>query len=262
MAATTRRPLIVSAALLLIAVLVIPLVLRPNRPPISAVLPTGVLRVGMDPSYPPFAQLTDGTFTGIDPAIAAALAAELGVTFQIEPVSFDGLYDALLTDRVDVVISALIPDPARRDRIAYTAPYFNAGIALVSPAAQPLPNWDALRNRRVAFAYGSDAHGELLRRQRTIAPGELRPYERPTYALDAVRVGDADTALVTSTDARLYAAAYPQWEFTIAPVSVVPYAAALRADRIDLVGWVTEAFDRLLTTGQIDALIAEGFTAP
>ncbi|RME44796.1 MAG: amino acid ABC transporter substrate-binding protein, partial [Caldilineae bacterium] len=100
---------------------------------LAAVQRRGVLRVGLDPSFPPFETLdAGGQVIGLDADIARAIAADLGVQVEFVPIAFDGLYDALQVGRVDVLLSGLPVDPTRTRDVAYSRPYFNAGQMLVT----------------------------------------------------------------------------------------------------------------------------------
>ena len=70
---------------------------------------TGMLRVGMDASYPPFEEIdeTTGELRGYDVELAREIGRRLGLEVQFVNIGFDGLYDALITKKVDAVISAL-----------------------------------------------------------------------------------------------------------------------------------------------------------
>src|SRR5210317_512895 len=58
---------------------------------------SGVLRVGLDPTYPPF-EVSDGDgAVGLDIDLANALASELGLNSEFIYFGYDGLYDALAT---------------------------------------------------------------------------------------------------------------------------------------------------------------------
>ncbi|MFN3761678.1 MAG: transporter substrate-binding domain-containing protein, partial [Anaerolineae bacterium] len=63
----------------------------------------------MDASYPPFESIDgEGNLVGLDVDLGRELAARLGVEAHfVANLSYDGLYDALTADQVDVLISAL-----------------------------------------------------------------------------------------------------------------------------------------------------------
>ena len=99
-----------------------------GRSGLAEIRQRGVLRVGLDASFPPFESLDeDGQVVGLDADIARAIADDLGVEVQFVNIGFDGLYDALLIKRVDVLLSGLPVDPYRTGDVAYSANYFNAG---------------------------------------------------------------------------------------------------------------------------------------
>lgn len=264
MAARARRPLMTLALLLALAggVLFGARALRHWLRPPEPMLPLGVLRVGIDPTMPPFAWMDSaGRVHGIEAELARALSTALGVPVQFIPLGYDGLYDALETDQADVLISGLMPVSARMSHVRYSISYYNAGLVLVSPQENPLPDMPSLSGLHLAYAYGTDADSEAQRWLRRIAPFEPRPYESPSIALDAVRLGDADAALVDSTSARLYGRTHPGWEVHSADITVLPYAAAIRIGRPALADAIDRALAQMRDNGQIDAIIASGFAS-
>src|SRR5215211_9463241 len=80
---------------------------RPADPYLLDIQKRGVLRVALDPTYPPFDTLIDGNPAGYDVTLANAIAADLGVRAEFHTLALDTLYDALASDQVDVLISAL-----------------------------------------------------------------------------------------------------------------------------------------------------------
>lgn len=217
--------------------------------------PYGHLRVGVDASYPPFAVAASDELYGLDIDLARLLGEYFTVDVHFVNLGYDGLYDALLTDQVDVLISAVIPDPTRTDRIRYTLPYFNAGLVLISEPETHIDEMRDLTGARLSFQYGSQAQSEAERWLRRIGHFMILPYETPQIALDAVRVGEADAALVEAVAARLYLRQYPAWPAQVHTVTVVPYAVAILNNRGRLAAAVDDALRYLLQSGKIDALI-------
>jgi ABC-type amino acid transport substrate-binding protein len=253
-----RRRLGVAVALLALAVVVA--LLRagqlggPPGPP-AQVFPHAELRVGVDPSYPPFAVAgADGLF-GLEIDLARALGDELGLPVRFVTLGYDGLYDALRVDSVDVLISALVIDPARRNDVQYTRPYFDAGLLLVSPVGTPFGDMTLMPGHALAYEFGSAADAETRRWLRRVQPFERRPYELGRYALDAVRLGEADAALVDAVTARLYLREHPDWPAQSFYVTHNSYAMAVRADRGAVWAAVNNALEALAFDGRLDAII-------
>ena len=79
---------------------------------------------------------------------------------QFESIGFDGLLDAIWAGRVDAIISALPLEPRYTKDIAYSQPYFEAGLRLVTITATPIAATADLAGRKLAVELGSDADAE------------------------------------------------------------------------------------------------------
>jgi ABC-type amino acid transport substrate-binding protein len=249
---------IVTALLVILLGALFDLIAAPEKKPYPNpdLFPNNELRVGIDPSYPPFASFNGSHLTGIDVDLAVALAFELGLTLRYVPLGFDGLYDALQAGQVDVLIAALRADPARGGVALYTQPYFNAGLVLLSPQSEAIDNIRQVGGHRLAVAFGSEAHSEAIRWSRRIAPFTLLRYETSTDALNAVRLGEADAALIDSVAAHLYLRHHPEWDGHMIEVTTVPVVMAVRADRPDQAAALSSALSALASRGALEALLS------
>jgi ABC-type amino acid transport substrate-binding protein len=257
MATATTKRLIFILAVVLVAVAVLwQTSATPDLPPLSEAFPSGEVRVAIDPSYPPFAfYAEDGTLGGLDVELARALADTLGLTVVFVPVSFDGLYDKLATDRADWVIAALIVDGSREREVRYTSPYLDAGLRLITPPSSLVRSLGDLRGETLALELGSEAHNEA-QKWRAQTSFVIMPYEYPAYSLDAMRLGLAQFALVDNVALRLYLRQHPQWHINSAPVNHLPMAIAVRADRPLLWTYTERALQALLARGEIARIIS------
>lgn len=223
-------------------------------PPAIVDFPYGEMRVGIDPSNAPFAFYEGQTITGLEPQLAQLLAAEMGIPMRIVALGYDGLYDALYTDQADMLISTVIIDPTRTDRVRYTRPYFDNGLMLASSAERPITDWRDLARYRLAVEFGSEADGLARRWARLIGQFDVRPYELPVYALDALRLGAADAALVDAATLALYLRGHPGWQAHEARQTSVPYSIAIRADRANLWIRINDLLGALEASGALQQL--------
>ena len=92
--------------------------------------PRGEIVIGIDASYPPFAIDEGGTLTGLDIDVAEAIATEIGLPARFVNIGYYGLYDALISGKVDLLISALRVEPSRMADVLYTRHYFDNGLVL------------------------------------------------------------------------------------------------------------------------------------
>ena len=215
---------------------------------------SGVWRIGMDISDPPFASEPAGAPLGLDVDFANALGERLGVRVQIQPLGYDGLYDALKTGTVDGLISALSIDPARFGDVIYSAPYFDNGIVIVARDPALIHMVD-LEGRRVAVEYGSTADETARLWQRRLHQLNEQLSQTADDTLDAVRIGAVDAALTDAVTARLYLKAHTGLRISPVYVTSDPYAVAVRNNSLFLAGAINTALDGMRADGSLDALI-------
>lgn len=229
-------------------------VTRPG-PPAKELFPFGEMRIGVDASYPPFEVATADSLFGVDIDIGNALGAKLNIPVRFVNMGYDGLYDSLKIDQVDMLISALTIDYSRSGDVLYTVPYYNAGLVLVTPQIQPITAMEALSGHSLAFEFGSDANLFARAWLRRINPFQLMPYETPEFALDAVRLGFSNAALVDATSSRLYLRQHEDFDASQMPVSDTLFAIALSTKRGNTWRAVDQSLKEMIDDKTIEAIL-------
>ncbi len=222
---------------------------------LDRVVESGVLRVGMDASFPPFEYVDGGgNLVGLDVDLARELAARLGVEARfVANLPYDGLYDALIAERVDAVVSALYVDPTRSADFAYSAPYFDAGQVLVVPAdAEDIDGMEDLEGRTLAVEFGSAGDVEARAWERRLTALAVLPCQTPDEALMKVAVGEADAALVDHLSALM--TPVEGLQIVGKMVTSEPYAVAVRREDRRLLRAIDEALEGMRADGTLDRL--------
>lgn len=98
----------------------------------------GALRIVTDASYPPLESFAaDGrTIVGVDPDLANAIGAVLGVEVSITNGDFGGLIDLVVAGEADMVMSAMTDTVERQGRLDFVD-YFLAGSSMVVRRGNP-----------------------------------------------------------------------------------------------------------------------------
>lgn len=232
---------------------------RPDNDSWERIQERGILRVGVDPTFPPFALAEGDTVDGIDIALAQALAGTMGLEAQFTYFGYDGLYDALTTDQVDVLISALVIMPERTKDIAYTDTYFDAGQFLFVPVASEIAGMADLSGRTLAVELGALGHVEALKWEGRLSDLEMNTFGSATEALEAVVMGGADAALIDRVSGLLFihdqSGQDNQLAFLATPVLSEPYAMAVRIEDRILLKELNEALLDLKNAARLDEII-------
>lgn len=229
----------------------------------------GILRVGMDASFPPFAWLDgNGMPVGYEVELAQYIAAHMGVRAQIVNLSFDSLYDALLAGRVDILISELTYDERRTEEVAYSQPYFDAGqLLLVGIHTQDrtleMDNINRfLEDRRVAVEWGSMGDLKARQLQSDTMQYSILPYPSAQESLTALASGEADVAITDAVSAYQFMAKHPNAMRIVCYLTREPYVIATSAQSSRLATAIHTALETLRRTGILDHLRERWLTAP
>jgi ABC-type amino acid transport substrate-binding protein len=86
---------------------------------------TGVIRVGTDPTWPPYQMLNNetGQIEGFEVDLANACAETLGLTIDWQSVSFDNIILSVQQGTLDMGVSGFSITPERLDQVSFTVPH-------------------------------------------------------------------------------------------------------------------------------------------
>ena len=213
------------------------------------------LYVGLDPSYPPFAEWTPEGIVGIEADLAREIGRRFGAETQILIMGYDGLYDALYTGTVDMIISGLQADSSLTDWVRYSSPYFDAGFVLVSPAAAPVDTLGDLEGGVLAVEMASAGDIAAQRWARRLHTLTIQRFMLPQEALAAAQEGQVDAALVDTISARQYLREHPG--LVMAAKTTVPqrYVIATRKADFQLNHELELALRAIKNDGTLETII-------
>ncbi|HEX8599229.1 MAG TPA: ABC transporter substrate-binding protein [Chloroflexia bacterium] len=235
-----------------------------QKPPdrfLERITQRGTLRVGIDPTYPPFDTLREGQVAGYDAELAEAIARDLGVKVEFRTLALDTLYDSLIAGNVDMLVSALPPIPERQADVRYSTPYYQSGqVLVVREGESAISSVETLAGRKVGVELGSNADTEARRLQRSTAPGmQLQStYRSPEEALDALVSGEVEAAITDNASAQTYLATYPGSVTALSPpLTDEPFVVAVPARADALAGSVNATIERLRNSGELAQLMGQ-----
>jgi ABC-type amino acid transport substrate-binding protein len=137
----------------------------------------GVMTAGNSGSYPPFEVMQGDKLVGFDVDMADEIGKRIGgVKVKFEVIDFKAMVAALTSSRVDTLITALTYTPERAERIAFSTPYYDAGIgALIHPDSN-IKTPEDLVGKVVGVQLGSSGDA-FVREKLGTKVKELRTYD-------------------------------------------------------------------------------------
>jgi cystine transport system substrate-binding protein len=102
---------------------------------LDSVKASGVLRVGMEGTYPPFnSRNAAGELEGFDVDVAKAVAAKLGVKPQFITTEWSGIIAGLQAGKFDVIVNQVTITPQRKEVLDFSQPYTYSAAQLIQRA--------------------------------------------------------------------------------------------------------------------------------
>ena len=107
----------------------------PAHAELQDILNAGVVRIGVPVDVPPFGFVdAQQQPAGLDIEMAKLVAKELGVKLEMQQITGANRIPYLMTNKVDLVISAMGATPERARQVAFSSPYAALFIGLFGPA--------------------------------------------------------------------------------------------------------------------------------
>jgi ABC-type amino acid transport substrate-binding protein len=244
---------------------------KENDASLSRVQAAGVLRVGLDPSWPPFEYVDpeSGEVVGLDVDLARAIGRELGVEVRFVISGWEGLYGALGAKQFDAILSALPYDPWRTEEALYSISYLNAGPVLVvrsdqlgaqEPARGSNDLARALAGHTVHVEFGSEGDVQARQLHTRGAEIEIVTHDTAAAALKATCAPRAEraVAIADAISARLYLRESQEdgaWRIWGEPLYDELYVIAVHPRAASLQAAIDQALIHLRESGELDALL-------
>lgn len=119
--------------------------------------------VGTEPTFKPF-EYTDeesGEIIGFDIDLIKAIAEDQGFNVEVQNLGFDGLITAVQTGNIDIIASGMTIKPERAEKVDFSTPYINSGLALAVPQDNDtITSVEDLKGKSVAVQIGTTGAGK------------------------------------------------------------------------------------------------------
>ncbi len=222
-----------------------------------------VLRIGIDPSSPPFiADDGHGNLSGFDVVLANDLARTWGVQIQYVYTGYDGLYDALNAKQFDMILSALPYNPNKTQDVFFSNAYFNGGPILVVRSDDSATNGISdLNGKSLAVELGSNGDAVARKWQKRYSLSLLQT-ETAFDALRALQGGQVNAVIIDPIAFYDFQRANPEtqtWRIVGKPLADENYVIAVRRDSTTLLQQINARLDTLRRTGTLEQMQQENF---
>lgn len=224
-------------------------------------LTDGTIVFATSPDYPPFENLENGEYVGLDIAIAQAIGEELGLQVEFKSLQFDAIIPAIAAGgQADAGISGFSVDPERAKEIDFTEAYYidDQAVAVMNTSDITADNADeALNADGIIIAVQSGTTGEDYVKE-NFPNATVQPYGNSTDAFAAMQAGQADAVCTNyAVVKKMIADAYQDATIVKSVATGEEYAIVVSQDNPQLTAAINAALAKLTEDGTIDALVEQ-----
>ncbi|MBZ9557285.1 MULTISPECIES: transporter substrate-binding domain-containing protein [unclassified Modicisalibacter] len=162
----------------------------------TAALAEEPLRIGISAEpYPPFTyKNADGGWTGFEVELGQALCAQMQADCEIAPTGWSGIFPALDSGKIDMIMNSLSITDKRKRVIDFTDPYYYTPAAYVTAKGNDLQIPEGL-DGKILGVQGSTTNATFARRKLADTGVELKIYDRQEQANRDLLAGRVDAIL-------------------------------------------------------------------
>lgn len=150
------------------------------------------LVVATDTAFVPFEFKQGDTYVGFDIDLWDAVAKDIGVTYKLQPMDFNGIIPALQTKQVDVGLAGITIKEERKKAVDFSDGYYDSGFLLMVPTDSTIKGVEDLSGKTVAIKTGTSAADYA---KEHFKGAELRQFPNVDNAYLEVMTGNADAAM-------------------------------------------------------------------
>jgi ABC-type amino acid transport substrate-binding protein len=211
----------------------------------------GVMRVANSGVYPPFESMEAGKLVGFDIDLSHLIAQDLGVRADIQVIDFKGLFAALKSGKIDVLISGVTYTADRAQQMAFSKPYYpNAVTVVVRENAPGVTSKEGLAGKRIGVEMGTTGDREA----RSVPGAEVKAYDTLMLAMKDLQNNRLD-AVISNLPPVRYLINRNFKDLKVAHrYSEGHIAIAARLEDRPFVAAIDQALDKLKANGQLREL--------
>ena len=227
-----------------------------------------VLKVGTNAEFAPFEYVNeeDGTtIEGFDIDLINAIAADQGMTVEVENLEFDGLIMALQNGSIDAAIAGMSVKPDRAEQVDFTETYYDAGLNIaVAADDDSIASEEDLAGKVVTAQQGTTGADKAMELKDAGVVADVKLLANINVCMMALANGEVDAVIMNIPVNNKYVAAHPD-EVKIAADIVAEepeqFAIAVAKGNTELLEKLDAGLANVKADGTYDALLDKYFGA-
>lgn len=226
----------------------------------AAVVPAAEVVVGCNAEFPPF-EFTDDNdnIVGYDIDIMNAVAKAGGFAVTIQNQAFDTLVEGLESGKLDAVISGMTITDARKEKIDFSEPYYNAAqVIVVLEDTKGFESIDDIKGKRIGVQLGTTGAG-MAENVMGADSADLKQFRKYSEVFTDLRLGRIDAIVVDLPVAQSFLKKIPGLRISSPSMSEEQYGIAVKKGNNELMTQINAGLANIRASGEFDAITEKWF---
>lgn len=203
--------------------------------------------------FPPYEFHEGDDIVGIDAEMAAAVAEELGMDFQIEDMAFASIIPAVDSGKADIGVAGMTVTEDRLQNVNFSDTYTTATQVVIVKEGSAIAGPDDLTGKKVGVQLGTT--GDIYASD--IKDAQVEQYNKGFEAVQALTQEKIDAVVIDGEPAKEFVRDAEGLKILDEAFTEEEYAIAIAKDNEELLEKINGALAALKESGKLDEIVAK-----
>ncbi len=203
--------------------------------------------------FPPYEFHEGDDIVGIDAEMAAAVAEELGMDFQIEDMAFASIIPAVDSGKADIGVAGMTVTEDRLQNVNFSDTYATATQVVIVKEGSAIAGPDDLTGKKVGVQLGTT--GDIYASD--IKDAQVEQYNKGFEAVQALTQEKIDAVVIDGEPAKEFVKDAEGLKILDEAFTEEEYAIAIAKDNEELLEKINGALAALKESGKLDEIVAK-----
>ena len=214
---------------------------------------TQTLIMATNAEFPPYEFHEGDDIVGIDAEMAAAVAEELGMDFQIEDMAFASIIPAVDSGKADIGVAGMTVTEDRLQNVNFSDTYATATQVVIVKEGSAIAGPDDLTGKKVGVQLGTT--GDIYASD--IKDAQVEQYNKGFEAVQALTQEKIDAVVIDGEPAKEFVKDAEGLKILDEAFTEEEYAIAIAKDNEELLEKINGALAALKESGKLDEIVAK-----
>lgn len=203
--------------------------------------------------FPPYEYHEGDEIVGIDAEMAAAVAEELGMDFEIEDMEFNSIISAVDSGKADIGVAGMTVTEDRLQNVNFSDTYAKATQVVIVKEGSDIAGPDDLTGKKIGVQLGTT--GDIYACD--IEDAEVEQYNKGFEAVQALTQEKIDAVVIDGEPAKEFVKDAEGLKILDEAFTEEEYAIAIAKDNEELLEKINGALATLKESGKLDEIVAK-----